>query len=317
MEDRIVQQVFVDSRDRDLSKFPSSSSYRVRLPNTYKNVIAARLLAIVLPTTYYVFCEAHENITFSATVGGVTATVTIPQGNYTTATMVEQVQTSLETAFPSNTFATALNDDMSMTIECNALMSVDPSSSLAVALGFGTAQSPALILRGAAIINVNPITYMLLDIRELTSIDEGAIGGKQIGKGAFAYIQIPATTYSFIFRDVDMAPPPVEQRPMIPKLETLTVSFRSHEGYTFDFRGAEHSFVIELTLKRPMDKPLKIRDAPTTIQVFQTAPKVDAPADNNPKQQTKIRVFSAQTAIIVGALAIVAWLFVMKTPKNK
>jgi hypothetical protein len=44
----------VHTEDRDLFKYPSSSSFAVELPVEYKNVYSMRLADIELPANYYI-----------------------------------------------------------------------------------------------------------------------------------------------------------------------------------------------------------------------------------------------------------------------
>jgi hypothetical protein len=257
--------VLVDSRDRDFDKFPNPNEYRVRLPRQYKNVVGARLLSADVPSSFFVFSAAHGNTAMTVTVGAATAEVTIPDGNYDMDSLPVELRAALEAAFPGKTFATSIDPrTMQLVVECDQgdAVGVDASAAadgpptdwgLAYYLGFprGVVTTGSPTLTSPGVVNLNPFTYVLLDLQELGTIDEGGVYGSAVGKGCFCKIPINGISYEYIFRDLDKAAEVVECRPMVPKLETLTVTWRLHDGTVMDFRGVEHSFLVEIITKDP------------------------------------------------------------------
>lgn len=259
-------QVLVDSRDRDFELYPHAHWYRLRLPRSYKQVTGARLLSADIPTSFFVFSASHGNTTIRVGVGGVFQDVTLPDGNYDTDTLPPELNTALRTAFAGKTFSVEVDPrTMQLVIECleGDVMSVDTRGitkdaptdwGLPYYLGFAKGQlttDGTAVVQSTGVVNLNPFTYILLDIEELGTVDEGGVYGSALGKGTFAKIPINGISYEYIFRDLDKATEIVDCKPTVQKLETLTVAFRLHDGTPLDFRGVEHSFLLELITKDP------------------------------------------------------------------
>jgi phage baseplate assembly protein gpV len=99
----------------------------VKLPQTLNNVKSAVLISAEMPSTYYVFTAAKGTTSLRVTVNTTTATVTIPDGNYTTTTMAAALKTALEAAFAGTTFTVTFDP---ATYRCT--ISISPSNTLTV-----------------------------------------------------------------------------------------------------------------------------------------------------------------------------------------
>ena len=258
-------QVLVDSRDRNFDTHPAPNTYRVRLPRRLTNVVGARLLSADIPLSFLVFKAAHGNTSLTVTVGGSgPQTVTIRDGNYDDQSMVEELRTALAAAFPGKDFLAEVDTrTYQLVVTCvqGDAVGVDTTSAvdaaptdwgLAYYLGFprGTVTSGAP-LRAPGTINLNPFTYILMDIDELGVIDEGGMYGTTMGRGCFCKIPIQGVSYEYIFRDIDRATDTVPTRALVPRLDTLTITFRLHDNRVVDFRGVEHSFLLEIETRDP------------------------------------------------------------------
>lgn len=274
-------QILVDSRDRNFQKYPRPNGYRVRLPRTYRHVVSARLVSAEIPSSFLVFSEAMRNTSMVVIVNQTSKVVTIPDGNYDAQSLACEVTMALQTAFSDHTFGAEV-DALTMAFK----MSCEPSTrdvvaeavshsrqyvawgvdttnnvergdtdwGLAYYLGFpkgvvtdsvdGVVVSPGVVV-------TNPLTYVVLDIDELSGVDEGGMYGAAVGRGCFAKIPLSGGSFEHVFRDAESATAAVDMKPTVPKLETLTLTFRSHAGHVLDFRGVEHSFVLELETKDP------------------------------------------------------------------
>ena len=317
--------VLVDSRDRDFELYPAPNGYRVRLPRRYTNVVAARVLSADVPLSFFVFKADHGNTALAVSVGGQAATLTIPDGNYDDQTMLEALGAAFKAAFPAKTFRLEIDTrTYQLVIECveGDAVAVDTTAypadqaqwtdwSLAYYLGFpkGVVTEGAP-LRSPGMINMNPVTYILLDIEELGVVDEGGLYGGATGKGCFCKIPVQGISYEYIYRDVDRATDPISTRTLVPRLETLTVTFRMHDGRVIDFRGVEHSFLLEIVTRDP---------APASAAALASlAPVLAAPADESspapeppappppppPRRSKRFYVAAAAMAVVA---ALVAW----------
>lgn len=259
MSSKTRHHVLIDSRDRDPEAYPAPNKYRLTLPKRYRDVVSARLLSITVPYSFHVFTAAQRNTHVYVTVGSVgPRRVMIPDGNYHPARLALMLRTALGDAFPDHTFQTGVDPHtMRLAIECEQAQAVQvqvpprTDRSLAYLLGFrGGEDGNTGRIEASAVINTNPCAYIVLDIDELPVIDEGGMGGTAIGKGCFAHVPLPTTPFTTIFRQ-DTTTPPVPQCPPIPRLDRLTVTFRTHDGVPIDFQGMDHSFLLELVTREP------------------------------------------------------------------
>ena len=100
--------ISIQSEDRDITKWPSSSHFEVTLPVEYRNVVSLRALDIQIPNTYYTFSCARQNtklILMYTDSGAVTQTViiTILDGTYNNETIAQELQTQINIALTGET----------------------------------------------------------------------------------------------------------------------------------------------------------------------------------------------------------------------
>lgn len=248
--------LLVDSRDRDYAKYPSASQYVVNLPQTLNNVKSAVLISAEMPSTYYVFTAAKGTTSLRVTVNVTTATVTIPDGNYTTTTMAAALKTALEAAFAGTTFTItfdpatyrctiAISPSNTLTVDCTSATK-NTDWGLGYYLGFarGVATTGTATITGSLASNMNPELYYLIDITELNAVDETAVGGR---RGAFAKVPLQSGSFQYSFYNTILACFMCnEQKPPKARLDKLSVSIRFRDGTLVDFNNAEHSMTIEL-----------------------------------------------------------------------
>jgi hypothetical protein len=89
---KVRKTIIIDSRDRQQTTTSSPGSYTVVLPAVYQNVYSITLRSYEVPLTYNMFAACQSNTTFNMTwtpTGGSaqTSNVTIPDGNYTSASL--------------------------------------------------------------------------------------------------------------------------------------------------------------------------------------------------------------------------------------
>jgi hypothetical protein len=256
--------VLIDSQDRDFELYPNSNEYRILFPRTFTDVVAARLLGVELPASFYVFTAAHGNTTLrvglsSSSVITPTTEVTLSDGNYDASSMVLELTKTLNDAFPGKTFSVNVDErTFRLRISChqgddvivdttNAPVNTPTHWGLAYNLGFerDTIMQAETIV-SPNVINLNPYTYIILDIRELNQIDEGGMHGNELGKRCFAKVPLNGVSFDVVFRDVDQCPDWIYFNNPIAKIDRLHVAWRFHDGSVPDFKGAEHSLYLEL-----------------------------------------------------------------------
>ena len=270
--------VHVDSRDRDFETYSSPNTYKIRLPAKYTHVVAARLLGCELPSSFFVFSAANGNTALAVTwYGGpagaaISATVTLPDGNYNQNTICPFLETALNDAFAGSTWTASLNlvtyqltlaengHDFQVDTRTTAVgVSADPVEwGLGYYLGIPkgallTSSGKTLTLPGVA--SLNPFTYILLDIAELNNVDTGGLYGSEVGPRTFAKVPLSNASFEYVFTGKDatyqMHLAHVQYRPPIQRLDRLSIAFKFHNGQVVDFNGVEHSFSIELTCRLP------------------------------------------------------------------
>lgn len=103
----------IDSRFRT-DCADSTTNFTFRLAHPYKNVIRARVASIEIPNMMYVFCEKKGNTIFkikATDTNGIPhiLQIKIPDGNYTSAELMDEIQTQLDTGlrYPYGIFISA------------------------------------------------------------------------------------------------------------------------------------------------------------------------------------------------------------------
>lgn len=277
---KIRKTIVIDSRDRQFTPQSSPGEYTVTLPAVYQNVYSASLRSAEIPFSFYTFSACAGNTSISVTTGVTTATVTIPDGNYTASGLAGALQTALNSAGLTGTFTcsyssstgklTITNNSSSFTLNLNqndpkntacgkaTNFTFETWQNLAYFLGFNFETTVSSSIGGVETVigdfamNPSPATYILMELGILNKIDETAIDNKKSGRinGAFAKIPVNVNTGDYVFIQ-DTGTSPLNYRvynPPIGKLSQLQVKFRQHDGRVIDFNGVEHSFTLELEL---------------------------------------------------------------------
>ena len=255
------QYVVVDSRDRDMALFPDPGQYTYRLPQTFHHVVGARLMTAEIPTSFYVFTAARGNTSMTFLLNGVSRTVTIPDGNYGYGSMAQVLQEALETAFADTAFVVAISaTNLKLSVSTGSITDVlgvdttGPQASVAPLqwglswyLGFhrNVVETAAGTLVSPRVVCCNPELYMLLDIKELSDVQEAGVYGAGGTQGpTFAKIPLSVQSFEYAFFDKQITANVLQ--PPLARLNELHISFRFHDGTPVVFQGVEHAFTIEL-----------------------------------------------------------------------
>jgi len=251
--------LLIDSRDRDYAKYPTSHTFTVKLPKTFRNIVSARLVTVEMPSSYYVFTAARGNTSITLTCDGTTLTATIPDGNYTSSSMAAALQASLASAFstPFTCTVDAITQRLSISAAAIASISVLTTSTgpmsatwaLAGYLGFAmNVAASGITVIAPRMMNTNPENYILVDIPELGRIQESAMngGGGAASTACFAKIPLNVPSYNIVYYDKVITWNALT--PAISKLDKITVSYRFHDGTPVDLQYMENSMTLELTV---------------------------------------------------------------------
>jgi hypothetical protein len=269
MDSSLVDYVLlVDSRDRDYAVYPSPSEYRVTLPREYRNVVSAKLVNIDVPNSFFVFSRAAGNVSMDVSVyssadGPALATreVTLPDGNYDTATMAAALVAALDAAFASVPAEFAVTFDastlrMSLTCTQGLLVELDSTRSqkpidtewgLGYFLGFRKgASGRSARLTSPGVVTLNPWTYIVMEIDDLNAVEIGSRGGRE-SRSVFAKLTLSGNSWEVItlHRSCIVTGERALAAP-VPRLTQMSVRFRFHDGRLVDFNDVEHSFSVHL-----------------------------------------------------------------------
>ena len=246
--------LLVDSRDRELGGTPGA--YTVRLPEAFRNVSGARLVTAELPTSFFVFTAARGNTSLLVTVGADTRVVTIPDGNYSFSRMTAAVTTALNAAFPAAAFAVTISPaSFRATIAAGVTFSLNTASALAYDatawglawyLGFPkNATLTGTSVTAPNVASVNPETYLLLDVEGMNFVREVGPGGGGTPNRTFAKVPVNAESFEYVYFDSCITANAID--PPLPRVDSLRLRWRFHDGRAVDFQMAEHSLTLELT----------------------------------------------------------------------
>jgi len=105
--------LFIDSNDRDITKWPNSCEFEITCPQVYNNVQSLNLLSIILPNTIYNISNYLQNNKLVITISGLEeCIITLEDGYYD----VETLRSSLQNKINSKC---ELSGNLVMVIEYN------------------------------------------------------------------------------------------------------------------------------------------------------------------------------------------------------
>ena len=272
---KLRKTLLVDSRDRLPSQTPTK--YTVNLPKVYENVYSVALRSAEIPFTWYVFSAANGNTTMhvSGAGSGNTVAVTIPDGNYTSDTIVtalnaafasagrsaitcvyDTVTSKLVFTSTSGDFVFRFSGYPQQSATCGSPQIQTPTSSwwgLGYFLGFNQVDqtSSSSTLSSNFIVQLNAYNYILMELDFINKEDETSYDGRLSGRvdGCFAKIPITGNTNDIIFyRDVCTPMNRSVMSPPLSQLKSLSVKFRFHNGQLINFNNVDHSFTLEFEL---------------------------------------------------------------------
>lgn len=248
--------VSIDSIDRDYFVHPNAGQYVFKLPTSFKNVVAIRLLSMEVPASFYIFSAVAGNTSILLKEAGATwKTITIADGNYSIPDLCAALQEAIINATGNATYTVTLHcNTLKITIANSSTeFRIDTSTGskpqglfwgLGYFLGFdkGNYSSSGQSLTGPRIANISPYNYMVLDLDELNMIQEG-----DTVKGYFAKVPLNVNNFNYVYLTPECCSYNIAKYdPPIGKLDTLRILWRFHDGTKIDFNGFEHSFLVEI-----------------------------------------------------------------------
>jgi len=95
MQKQIIHtDLLIDSRDRNILKYPNPNSYLLDLEREIYNIISIELISAIIPNSEYII-NNHNNLFHFEETNNTLITAIIPNGNYNLDTLASALQTQL------------------------------------------------------------------------------------------------------------------------------------------------------------------------------------------------------------------------------
>jgi len=245
--------IYIDSRDRNIEKYPEPNDYVIHLDDTYRDIVSLELISCDIPKTEYNINSNNNILHYN---NG--STVTVPVGNYSSIN-------DLKTAFNDvvdNPFTMAIDDKTrKITLSCttetlqlsdtvkerDGTRKVLKANSIGRMLGFKPIdRASAASHESDGVYNLANEDYIVLKFDDVERTD----GTSNVFKGAFARISFGDIDFGKVKQTKvsDFGSKCIEVfKPIKPKLDRLRIRFFRQDGNLYDFNGLDHSMSIELS----------------------------------------------------------------------
>lgn len=273
---RVKKTLMVDSRDR--SPAQTQANYSVTLPKVYENVYAVSLRSAEIPKSWYSFSASAGNTSMVISVnGGADQTVTIADGNYTTATLATELKRVLDALPGVDTYTvtvsattgllTISNSAYDFTLKfanqsqvregCGSAVAIPATTAwwgLGYFLGFNKLDyaSASSTLTGSFPVQLDTFNYILMELDFINKADETSIDDRMSGRvdGVFAKIPMAPSTAGNVtyFREFGVPLNRSVLSPPLGQLRKLNIRFRTHDGKLVEFNNADHALTLEFEL---------------------------------------------------------------------
>lgn len=243
-----ITSFVIDSRDRDLTRFPLASHYEISLDEAVHDVMSITLMVADVPFMTYLVQPSNSSIQAVLNNGSVINAI-IPVGDYTGATLAVAVQTALQSQTSSpNTFTSAYStplDNISVTCNSPFTLAFHNTGSVALELGFATGSSTLSTSVGSLHTVFPPFRRnQHLDPYVVLSIVPGCVNTSvnQNVNQSFAII----TPNRSILSIAGKKPPMKLFNPPIARFSRFVIDFCNYDGSPVDFQNHEHRMEIQL-----------------------------------------------------------------------
>ena len=251
-----------------LSNQSSISNYSISLPERINDVKTIRITNVEVPLTFYNISANLGNNYFKTIVSGIETIITVPDGNYTDATLTSSLNNALTAASVGLTFTITSNARTSVVSSGSVNIHFDVNNSgindkyrfkskFGWLLGFRNAtytinNTPTT---SEQFVNLHGSKYLYLAIEEYNKGNQNSfvspLFSSFINKNTIARIALDNTTYPFgsiipanqsnglLTSDVRCYTGKVD-------LQKLNVALLNEDGIPMDLNGLDFSFCIEV-----------------------------------------------------------------------
>jgi len=256
LQDTNTTVIYIDSRDRNIEKYPNPNDYVIYLDDTYRDIVSLELISCDVPKTEYNINNSNNVIHYTPS-GGSATSKTIPAGNYTIAGLISAFDTAtggaLTMTVNNTTRKVTLTGNVSLQLSDTIPDRDGTTKKILKANSIGRILGFKPIDRATAASHVSDGVYTLAneDYVVLKFDDvERTDGTSNVFKGAFARISFGDIAFGAVKQTKvsDFGSKCLEIfKPLKPKLDRLRVRFYRHDGNLYDFNGLDHCISIELT----------------------------------------------------------------------
>lgn len=242
-------RIIVDSRDRNQSLYPSPSLYEIQLDEEIEDVTAAEVMVMDIPFTSYLININNSKLHVAS--DSIDYLVTIPEGDYTGASLASALSKSLvsqtfslfEISYDTVKDNFSISSNRSFKLRFEAM----PTSNLYKVLGFSRSDQDSIIrpanssghthfLGSQFRKDFNDHKYIVLHIDQISlNISNNTNTNKSIAliPNRFSTLNHFTTT-------------PIKKffNPPIGRLTKLRFTFKDYYGNIYDFQNADHRIDI-------------------------------------------------------------------------
>lgn len=323
MED--VSLLFVNSKNRDKTLYPSGNSYTLHLTTPIRNITRIDLVSVKIPNTTYNL-TATSNIVINGS-----ANVSMVPGFYTTSSFVSEFNSSNQTSTKVNysnsegrfIFYSSTLSSLSATGQLSNIIGITTGSAFAASsnpvYSSNTAYSGMNLIKSANVVDMSTSDYVWLDIDELRtpiSIDAKSLismpsGGPSAETGISTFLQTyqgltSATSFAMITMDVPNGEIKTFKEKSdylisnkypsrIDNLTRLTIKWLDINGLPVSFNGLENnSFTLRIHSLRYLPEKDRTMTLPAPVDISTGVP-----------QRQRMIAIAAILILILGLLVIV------------
>jgi len=241
-------RIIIDSRDRDVSQYPTPTKYWIPLEQDIEDVKTGEIILMDIPMSGYIV-NAYNNV-ITTELGSVY----IPVGNYDAPGLAVAIQEILRPWYPSNTcvynpvidkFTFNYNIQASFTLIFAAKDKI--ATATARLLGFNPGTSCTIPCTSPNRINLNVNNYIVMSI-DMFSINASS---NSVIDRTTALVHSKAMLLNFWSVNNTIKK---YFNPIIGRVDRLKVSFVDYYGNPYDFNNVDHRIEILLESRKNLGR---------------------------------------------------------------
>lgn len=292
----VIEYVFVNSRTRDTTLYPSGNAYTVYLTNPLKNIFRIDLINASVPNTIYNLTSGSAVLTINSTNvslapgfynSGTLANAISGSGNMSGTTLVNATQEGKYIFHSTSSFTIKVN-----TLEMALLMGFPFNTTITSTLASADpvyANNPTYtgrsLIKSSNVYDFTINEFLFLDIEELrtqkTNLASQRTGNTFVNSTvANSFAVIPMDVGAGIvktFKETSDYSFSVEYPEQVTKLSRLTVNWRDITGSLVNFNGSNNnSFVLKIFRKATSEEEKKAEQSGGK-EDFQSGPGLPEP----------------------------------------